>query len=219
MNPDFIEAAKDYCYLLDRGYPQRGFLSLVGDRYKLTNRERSMLYRGLASREQVNRRKQKIITEYDGRSKLCIDGFNVITTVSSYLLGLPLFISLDEFLRDASQRRGKLEENIKMEEAVQLIAGYLQETKVASVDVYLDEAGEITGKVQSLILAETQKLFIDCNILISKNVDKALMTVNDGMVCTSDSEIIDHAPGRIFDLAFFVLHHFYHPELMDLRNL
>lgn len=219
MNSDFIEAAKDYRYLLDRGYPQRGFLGLVGDRYKLSNRERSILYRGLSSRKQADRRIQKLMLEYDGKSKLYIDGFNVITTVSSYLLGLPVFISMDGFLRDASQRRGRLEDNNRLEEAVRLIAGYLHAAEVASVDIYLDEAGEITGMVKSILLAKIQHLSLNVNISICKNVDKELIAVNDGIVCTSDSEIIDESSGRIFDLACFVLHHHFKPGFIDLRNL
>jgi hypothetical protein len=56
MNPDqkygslmsdaFINACHDYYYLLNRHFPERGVLKLVGDRYRLDGDQRTVLYRG-----------------------------------------------------------------------------------------------------------------------------------------------------------------------------
>jgi hypothetical protein len=42
-----LAAARDYRWLLDRGYPQSASLKLVGDRYRLERDERLVLFRGV----------------------------------------------------------------------------------------------------------------------------------------------------------------------------
>ena len=49
LNEFFMNACKDYAYLINRNYPERGTLKLVGDRYRLTRDQRTILYRGISS--------------------------------------------------------------------------------------------------------------------------------------------------------------------------
>ena len=44
------DAARDYRFLLNRSYPQKASIKLVGDRYQLSGQERSVLYRGVSDR-------------------------------------------------------------------------------------------------------------------------------------------------------------------------
>ncbi len=46
---DLQEAAEDFRYLLNRGYPRKATLELVGNRYGLTFDERHLLHRGVFS--------------------------------------------------------------------------------------------------------------------------------------------------------------------------
>ncbi len=46
----FKDAVRDYRFLLDRSYPQKASIKLVGDRNQLTGQERSLLYRGVSDR-------------------------------------------------------------------------------------------------------------------------------------------------------------------------
>ena len=84
LRDHFIKAAKDYFYLAQKGYPPRGFLQLVGDRYELTSLERTMLYRGIAPGIIAEQRKQKLSgLDAIQNQELFIDGFNVILTISA----------------------------------------------------------------------------------------------------------------------------------------
>ncbi len=114
-----MQAVKDYYYLTERGYPRKGVLMLVGNRYGLSDTQRTILYRGIASETRYRRRKKKLISSQKIQDQnLHIDGFNVLTTIASYLLGKVLFISSDHILRDASGMKGKHTFSNKMVEAV-----------------------------------------------------------------------------------------------------
>jgi hypothetical protein len=62
----FISACKDYAYFINRCYPERGTLKLVGDRYRLTRDERTILYRGISSGERSSLRKAKLVKQIAG---------------------------------------------------------------------------------------------------------------------------------------------------------
>lgn len=105
MNPELLQSdifehgLKDYFYLINRGYPEKGSLKLVGDRYKLSKEFRTILYRGVCSSESSANRSRKIINVAD--SELMIDGYNVLFTLLNYRLGRFVFISTDSLCRDA----------------------------------------------------------------------------------------------------------------------
>jgi hypothetical protein len=45
--PRFAEAISDYYFVLNKGYPKKGILKFVGDRYNLTGSLRTILQRGV----------------------------------------------------------------------------------------------------------------------------------------------------------------------------
>ena len=86
INEDFKLACRDYFYLVDRHFPERGVLKLVGDRYRLRGDQRTVLYRGISSRM-----RSEIRTDIAGcgcfRENLIIDGYNILFTLLNYRLG------------------------------------------------------------------------------------------------------------------------------------
>ena len=109
MKPSILEdAAKDLRYLLNRGYPRKVCLELVGNRYRLSFDERHLLHRGVFSELDSKSRLEKRIPA--GRTKnrnLAIDGYNVLITVEAGLCGRPLVLADDGFTRDISGLSGK----------------------------------------------------------------------------------------------------------------
>src|SRR6056297_3344764 len=98
---NFPFALADYLWLLDRRYPEKGSLKLVCDRYRLNAHQRTILYRGAASRGS----KPKLsfgpsAVELPVEGGLFIDTLNVVLTIANYLYGRYLFISIDGFVRD-----------------------------------------------------------------------------------------------------------------------
>jgi len=220
LRDHFIMAAKDYFYLTQKDYPPRGFLQLVGDRYDLTNHERTMLYRGIAPGIIAEGRKQKMISlGAIQNQELFVDGFNVILTISAYLQGLPLFLSNDGFLRDASMMRGKIQMTDKIRESLFLIFDFIRNQKVVSVHFYLDQKVEIHHQIIEAIKEFPLWKSGILTILSSNQVDRDLSEITNGIVCTSDSGIIDRSKSPIFDLAFFVLQQQFHPQIISLNNI
>ncbi|MCD4730306.1 MAG: DUF434 domain-containing protein, partial [Bacteroidales bacterium] len=87
FSSDFGKATADYFSFLQKEYPQKAILKLVGDRYKLSRVERSMLYRGIAVEKENISRKSKLVKELPADSMLVIDGLNQILAIASYLNG------------------------------------------------------------------------------------------------------------------------------------
>ncbi len=97
LSKTFSEAASDYLFLLEKQYPKKSILKLVGDKYQLTGEERSVLFRGIHQPELCELRKNKLVTTLESSKPLFVDGYNVIRTIGSYLLGKTVFYSTDEF--------------------------------------------------------------------------------------------------------------------------
>src|SRR5512139_18672 len=98
---EFHQAAIDFRYLLNRGYPRKVSLDLVGNLYQLTSDLRHLLHRGVFSKADSQSRSKKKISIRGIRGKeLAIDGYNVIITVEAGLSGQPLVLGDDGFIRD-----------------------------------------------------------------------------------------------------------------------
>jgi hypothetical protein len=86
LNSDeFNNALLDYFYLIDRNFPEKASLKLVGDRYRLVSELRTLLYRGICSEKKASDRRKRITNNREGL--LIIDGYNVLFTLLSYRLG------------------------------------------------------------------------------------------------------------------------------------
>jgi hypothetical protein len=108
-------AIKDYKFLLDRGYPQKSILKMVGDKYQLSGTARSVLHRGVCSSAQIKSRKKKKIGETDLKNQVIhIDLYNILFVIGSYLNGTLVFVSNDGFLRDTSELHGKIFRKINL---------------------------------------------------------------------------------------------------------
>ena len=96
-----VEAATDFFFLQNRGYPRARALDWVGDRYRLTRLERDILHRGVFGQETALRRRAKECLGGSWRGgRLVVDGHNVHITMESFLLGRPLILANDGALRD-----------------------------------------------------------------------------------------------------------------------
>ena len=211
---NFNEAVKDYFYLLQRGYPPRGFLMLVGNRYGLSDTLRSILYRGIApERKNIMRRQKLIMPDEISNKVLHIDGFNVLMTVASYISGKPVFISTDGFLRDASALRGKMRYERKTDEALLLMMKYLllfKNIKYLHLDEKVDFHSKIIDRVVEIF--EPKKETDKIKVIVSPSVDNDLIHIKEGIVATSDSEIIDNTKLELFDLARHLIEWRFHPD-------
>ncbi len=211
----FFDAVCDYLYLLERRYSQKSMLKLVGDRYTLAAHERVMLYRGLATREQVMLRRRKMLLHPPLHSQWVLDGFNVCRTVGSYLNGNPVFVGMDGFLRDVSElHRKKLKWEV-LEKAMGLILDYAGAYAPEKVLVFFDTPISHSGKMCEMTRRKMSEKHLPGEVSTVFSPDAKLVKTGKGIVCTADSNIIDRAGVPVFDLAQAVLQKFFSARIFS----
>ncbi|GMT44822.1 MAG: hypothetical protein IEMM0006_0654 [bacterium] len=201
----FFQAVCDYRYLLESDYPLKSILKLVGDRYALPSHERVMLYRGLAKKQQVMIRQQKLIQDIPVHAEVTLDGFNVCRTVGSYLNGNPVFVGMDGYLRDVSElHRKKLKWEV-LEKSIRLILEFLREKDISHVHFYFDTPISHSGKMCLMTRQKMQEMNIAGAAQTVFSPDHELITAENGFICTADSNIIENTKVKVFDLAHHLL--------------
>ena len=205
MKPSILEdAAKDLRYLLNRGYPRKVCLELVGNRYRLSFDERHLLHRGVFSELDSKSRLEKRIPA--GRTKnrnLAIDGYNVLITVEAGLCGRPLVLADDGFTRDISGLSGNFRKTARTEKALKLILDVLKTMNPRHAlflfDAPISKSGELAEEVRTQLMKES----LPGDALAVKVPEKILIGF-PGIVATSDTAIIDQSE-KVVDLAGHVL--------------
>jgi len=194
------KAAEDFRYLLNRGYPRKAALELVGNRYGLTYDERHLLYRGVFSDADSEARSQTIISPKAIRDEdLAIDGHNVLITVEAGLSGRPLILADDGFVRDISGLSGNFRRTEITEKALQMIILFLKKCRPRRVlflfDAPISKSGILAQEVRTLLKKEG----LPGDALAMKVPEKTLIGFQ-GVVATSDTAIIDRSE-KVIDLA------------------
>jgi len=218
LSDRFRNAIRDYLYLLEKGFPQKGILKLIGDRYALSGTERTMLYRGLTTRRNILHRKNKSAFVKDvKRNTLAIDGYNVMITVGNYLNGNTVYISNDNFLRDAAEMHGKVFRKVLMDKVLTMLLEDLKYLGISNSLIYFDKPVSKSGELASKVSARMRDMYIPGYAETADSPDYLLKQAVDGFIATSDSSIIDKCPLKTFDLARHVISKNFKPELIDLR--
>lgn len=215
---NFLKALTDYLYLLDRRYPQKSILKLVGDHYALTAEERALLFRGSAKRQFLELRDKKKIDQLPDNSILTVDGFNVFRTVGSYLNGNFVFEGMDGFLRDASElHRQKLSWEV-LERAADLIVSFLKHKKCKQVNFFFDAPISHSGDLAHHLVQTMENSSLTGGAETVFSPDHILKKTKTGIICTSDSNVIDQSKVPVFDLSKGVLEHHFNPNIFSLKS-
>ena len=218
LSPHFKLAINDYLYLFKRDYPLKSSLKLVSDKYKLSGEERSMLFRGTALEAVIKKRKSKIIQSPVPDSDYMIDGYNVIRTIGSYLIGNLVFVSMDGFLRDASEIHKKSIKEDVIYKAIDMILTALKNIEAKSVLFLLDEPISKSGELAKHINQELDHISTKGEAKTVHSPDYHLKKTKSGVICTSDSIIIDECQCKVFDFAKYILEINYSPDFLFVTN-
>ena len=183
------KASRHVCYLLDEGYDLKQASTFIGNHFSLSERQRLAIVRSVASVGQLQNRKEKEKTSLDG-AEVWIDGFNTVISLEVMFSSSLLFACMDGTIRDLAALRGTYKIIPETEPAIRMLLDSLQEMKVKSAHILLDEPVSNSGRLKTLIADVGEGCPFDLDIQILKAVDSTLWGKEN--VITSDSIILDH---------------------------
>ncbi len=203
-------AARDYRWLLDRGYPVAATIKLVGDRHRLEREERLILFRGVASTA-ASRVRRALLTDSVRGRPLLVDGYNQIYSVMHYRDGRPVFLSSDGLLRDAGASHGRIPDQDRFDAALECLASAIAAADPSRVSAYFDSPVSGSAGHASRFAAALAALGVAAEAEVARSADVPLKAAPaGGVVATGDSAVVDAiaaagAEAAVFDAARFAI--------------
>ncbi len=152
--PDLRAAVADLAWLLSRGYAKPSALKLVGDRYRLVERQRVAVMRSTCSDASLARRQaSRLGIEAVSGQALRIDGFNLILTLESALGGGIVLGGRDGCFRDLASVHGTYRRVEETQPALELAAHWLTRWSVGPCTWFLDAPVSNSGRLAAMIRA------------------------------------------------------------------
>lgn len=184
-------AVADLSWLMDRGYPDKASLKLVGDRHALRDRQRKALRRCAAGDGECRRRAASRL-EMTGLAgeELVVDGYNVLLTVEAALSGGVLLLGRDGVMRDLAAMSGHYRRVRVTRLAVDLIAGAVDEAGCAAVRWLLDRPVSNSGRLRALIEERVADERARWAVELTDRTDRLLSEASE-VVASADSAVLD----------------------------
>jgi hypothetical protein len=153
-HPGLASAVADLSWLRTRGYAERSALKLVGDRYRLVERQRVAVLRSGCSDESLARRRASRVElgALRGRS-LRIDGFNLLLTLESALGGGVVLGGRDGCFRDLASMHGTYRRVAETRPGLELATRRLTAWGLGSCLWLLDAPVSNSGRLAAMIRA------------------------------------------------------------------
>ena len=187
--PTLIAAVADLSWLLSHGYAEASSLKLVGDRYRLVERQRNGVRRSACGDEALAARRARRVEPAALRGQpVRIDGFNLILTLESALGGGVLLAARDGAYRDLASVHGTYRRVAETEPGLRLAAAWLAEHEIGPCTWLLDAPVSNSGRIAALIRA------VDPTFVAEVVPDPDRLLILPGpAIATADSAILDRA--------------------------
>lgn len=197
-------AARDFRYLLNRGYSRKSALLFIGNHFQLSQEERDLLYRGVFTKKQSMARCAKMVNVRAIKGeKLIIDGHNVLITLESAIKCGQLLLADDNFVRDISRIFRRFRPTDRTKTAWIHIERLLLDYRPADVTVLLDAPIPRSGELAARIRKWMKKAKIKGNVITVARPESSLLAL-EGIKASADSVIIDRST-KVFDLAGHII--------------
>ena len=200
------QAVCDYSMLLSKGYAEKSSLKLVGDRFRLTERQRIAVMRCGCSDEQLGYRRENVVEAVKvEQSEIAIDGYNVLITIESALSGGFIFRGRDGCLRDLASIHGTYRKVCETIPAIEFVGKCLSQLGAGHCLWFFDSPVSNSGRLKTIMYEVIEKNGWGWDVELSQNPDKELIAT-DRIVVTSDSVILDKC-GRWSNLTEYIIEH------------
>lgn len=189
--PRLREAVADLSWLLGHGYAEPSALKLVGDRLALTERQRAAVRRCACSDDALARRIRhgRSVDDLRGR-QICIDGFNVLTTLETALGGGVVLSSRDGCYRDVASVHGTYRKVEETRPALLLLGEFLAGLEAGPALWYLDSPVSNSGRLKVEILRTAELRSWVWQVELVFNPD-SILAASAEIAATADSVILD----------------------------
>jgi len=187
------EAVRDYYFLISRDYGETAALKVVGDRYRLQKRQRFAMQKIVCNSEEI----QAITTRKFNKPTLTdevvyIDGFNLLITVEALLSGGFVFECVDTTFRDIASVHGHYKRVEETQMAIEEVARAFQNLNPIAVTWLLDAPVSNSGRLAKQIEMFAQQANVPWSVSVTGNPDLTLKSVVNGVVVSSDRNIISN---------------------------
>ena len=189
--PKLRLAVSELSWLLSRDYKLTSSLKLVGDRHGLRERQRLAVSRAACSTQNGQRRKShRVEVEQLRNQPVIVDGFNLIITIEAALSKGPLFVGVDECIRDLSSVHGSYRSVEETDKAISMIGNALQRLEPSSVLWLLDRPVSNSGRLAAKIADFALRSDCPWEVQVLFNPDAAIIA-SPAVAITSDASILD----------------------------
>ncbi len=189
--PVIREAMVDLSWLRARGYGEKTSLKLVGNKYRLRERQRMLISRCVCTPAEKQLRSQKCLSQQNLKGqKVYIDGFNLLITLESALSQGFIFRAMDDCYRDLASIHGTYKLVSETGTALALVGKVLEEFEVSGVHWLFDKPVSNSGRMKVMLYELASEFGWPWEVSLEYNPDKILSNLSD-VVVSSDSVILD----------------------------
>lgn len=189
--PQLRESVRDLSWLLSRGYAPVSALKIVGDRYRLDQRQRNAVSRCSCSDEaREGRRRSRVELAGVAGMTLLLDGYNVLTSIEAALAGGVILHARDSCFRDLASIHGTWRKVAETVPAVALLGEFLEQLHVAHAVWYLDKPVSNSGRLKTLLREVAAARGWSWEINLVADPDRLLCATSE-LIATADSAVLD----------------------------
>ncbi|MGH1346777.1 MAG: DUF434 domain-containing protein [Nannocystales bacterium] len=215
--PTLREAVADLGWLLGRGYVDPSATKLVGDRYRLRQRQRTAVSRSAAGSDSLRlRAARERAPDALAHSRLAIDAFNVIIGVETALAGGVLLRGADGALRDLSSVHGSYRRVDVTETALDALCATVRQWGPEGVVWFVDRPVSNSGRLAGWI-RERAPAGVQWTVELPHDADVAVIE-SGAVACSADARILEQAPGWANLVSATVAGHVPQAWIVELRS-
>ncbi len=199
-----LTALDDMHYLLTKDYPPRATLALVGNRYRLRQRQILALQGMSCSAQDIDiRRGKEVSADFIQGKTIFLDGFNVLIVMETLLSGGFVFRGLDGCYRDISSVHGSYKRVRQTINVLVTIGQALQQLGAEKVVWIFDAPISNSGRLKTLCYEIATQHQFAWHIDLDNAPDKYLVAENR-LIVSSDAWVLNHCY-RWFNLLGYVV--------------
>ena len=190
VHPALRQAVAHLSWLLSRDYAEPSSLKLVGDRFRLDERQRKAVMRSCCSDQALLQRREKQRSSQQVAGEvLAIDGFNLITTLEAALAGGVILEGRDGCYRDMASMHGNYRKVEETRPALQMAGRTMEALQVPACCWYLDRPVSNSGRLKVILYEIAEQHGWDWSVELVDDADP-VVAASEHIAVSADSWVL-----------------------------